>query len=193
MKKTRIKFVDVGKYGFIAEPRYFFYGWSKSPRILARDSAVKALIKARRLLPKGYNFKIWDCQRPRKVNLAMLESFKKRIKIAHPNLAYKKRMKLVLRFGGPISPPTRIARLDTHRNGGSFDLTVVDKKNRELYMGTDYDDLTKKAAIDYFEGKKNPTALEKAAKKNRKLLKKTMEKSGFKNYAAEWWHWSYEK
>jgi hypothetical protein len=40
-------------------------------------------------------------------------------------------MKLVIRFGGPVPPPMRITRLDTHRNGGSFDLTIIDKNKKE--------------------------------------------------------------
>lgn len=42
----KIKFVDIKKYGFVVEPRYYFYGWSKSARILARKSLVEALKKA---------------------------------------------------------------------------------------------------------------------------------------------------
>jgi D-alanyl-D-alanine dipeptidase len=87
----------------------------------------------------------------------------------------------------------RITRLDTHRNGGSFDLTIVDKNGNELYMGTDHDDLTEKAITDFFETKKNLTLIEKEAKKNRRLLKRVLNEVGFKNYAAEWWHWSFDK
>jgi len=191
--KTKIKFVDVKKYGFIVEPRYFYWGWAKSPKILGRESVVKALIKTKRLLPMGYNFKIWDCRRSRKVNLAMLASFKRRIFDAYPKLSKKEKMKLVVRFGGPVPPPMKITRLDTHRNGGSFDLTIVNKNGDELYMGTDHDDLTEKAITDFFETKKKLALIEEEAKKNRRLLKKTLNRVGFKNYAAEWWHWSFDK
>jgi len=52
-----MKFVDVKQYGFIVEPRYYFYGWSRSPEIKGRVSAVEALLLAKALLPRGYNFK----------------------------------------------------------------------------------------------------------------------------------------
>jgi hypothetical protein len=61
MARTKIKFVDVRKYRFVAEPRYFYWGWTKSPMILGRKSALEALFNAKKFLPKGYNFKIWDC------------------------------------------------------------------------------------------------------------------------------------
>lgn len=191
--KTKIKFVDVKKYGFVAEPRYFYWGWAKLPKILGRESAVKLLVKAKELLPKGYNFKVWDCYRPRKVNLAMLASFKRRVFDMYSKLSKNEKMKLVVRFGGPVPPPMKITRLDTHRNGGSFDLTIVNKKGEELYMGTDHDDLTKKATIDFFEMKKNLTLIEREAKKNRRLLKRVLKKAGFKNYLVEWWHWSSDR
>jgi len=190
-KKTKIKFVDVKKYGFITEPRYYFCGWAKSPKVLGRYSAVKALIKAKRFLPKGYNFKTWDVKRTYNIQAEMVKSFRRRLKLLHPKLSKTKLEKLVFKFSGGLGKS--IKRLDTHRKGGSFDLTVINKKGEELYMGTDHDDLTKKAATDYFEKKKNLTTLEKEAKKNRRLLKRVMEKAGFVNYVAEWWHWSYDK
>ena len=189
----KLKFIDIKKYGFVVEPRYFFYGWAKSPKILARKSLVKALIKARRFLPKGWNFKIWDCQRPRIVNELMIKNFWRRINQAHPRLSSKEIKKLVVRFAGPAPSPKIETKIWTHRNGGAIDLTIINKKGEELYLGTDFDDLTEKAAADYFERKKNLNIFEKEAKKNRRLLKRVMEKAGFGSYKYEWWHWSYDE
>jgi zinc D-Ala-D-Ala dipeptidase len=191
MEKRKIKFVDVANYGFIAEPQYYFYGWSRSPKIFGRQSAVKALAKARKFLPRGYNFKVWDCRRPLKVQKLMLDSFRKKIKKLYQKLSPKGRQKILFKFGGKASKTVK--RLDTHRNGGSFDLTVVDKFGKELNMGTDFDDLTKKAALDYYKKKKNLTDKELIALKNRRLLKGALTKAGFINYSPEWWHWSYKK
>lgn len=186
-----MRFVDLAKYKFVLEPRYYFFGWSKSPKIVARQSAIKQLLKAERFLPKGFNFKIWDAQRPRYVQLAMLDSFRRRFKALYSKAPKAKIEEYVFMFGA--KPLKRVVRLDTHRNGGSFDLTILDKKGRELYMGTDHDDLTERAATDYFESKKRLTPSEKEAKKNRRLLKRVMFKAKFINYHREWWHWSYDK
>jgi D-alanyl-D-alanine dipeptidase len=190
-KKTKIKFVDVKKYGFVAEPRYYFWGWSNSPKILARSSALRALIKAKRFFPKGYNFKIWDVKRTYNVQAEMVKSFRRRLKLLHPELSKSKLKKLVFKFSGGLGKSVK--RLDSHRKGGSFDLTIINKKGAELYMATDHDDLTRRASTDFFEKKKSLTLLEKEAKKNRRLLKRVMKKAGFVNYDAEWWHWSYDK
>jgi D-alanyl-D-alanine dipeptidase len=186
-----MKYENAAKYRFILEPRYFYFGWSKTPVIRGRPSVLSALVKARRLLPKGYNFKLWDLQRPLSVQLAMMASFARRFRSQHPNLSQKELYALVRKFAA--KPAKIVTRPDTHRNGGAVDLTIVDPAGDELYMGTDHDDLTQKAATDYFEKLKHPDALAREAKKNRRLLSKVMLAAGFENYAREWWHWSYDK
>ena len=57
-------------------------------------------------------------------------------------------------------------------------------------MGTDHDDLTARAALDYFEKGRAKSVLDREAQKNRCLLARVMKKAGFENYAPEWWHWS---
>jgi len=158
---------------------------------MGRLSAVKALVRARKILPKGHNFKIWDCKRPYKVQELMMESFWKRLKLLYPNLTERERKKLLIKFSGGLLK--KVDRLDTHRKGGSFDLTIIDKQGIELYMGTEHDDLTERAATNYYEKKSLSGLLSKEARKNRRLLKRVMKKAGFINYAAEWWHWSYNK
>ena len=186
-----MKFANVNASGFITEPRYYFFGWSKSPIVCARPSVILALARARKLLPRGYNFKIWDAQRPRSVQLAMLDSFRRRFRTLHPDYDKAQIEKLVFSFGA--RPVKKVVRLDTHRNGGSFDLVIVDRKGAELYMGTDHDDLTAVAATDYYENRAYLKPREWEAKKNRRLLKRVMQKAGFTNYSPEWWHWSYDK
>jgi D-alanyl-D-alanine dipeptidase len=187
----KLKFVDLGKFGFVIEPRYYFWGWSDTPTVLARASVAHALVKARKFLPKGYTFKVWDCQRPRKVQLRMIASFRKRLAIAHPKLREDELEKLLYRFAS--RPKLIVTRLDHHRNGGAIDLTVVDSQGRELWMGTDHDDLTSVAALDYFEKLAPKSAIDREAQKNRRLLKKVMLKAGFGSYAPEWWHWDFDK
>ncbi|MGE5297903.1 MAG: M15 family metallopeptidase [Acidobacteriaceae bacterium] len=184
------KFADASKYGFLIEPRYYYFGWSNSPKVLGRPAVLEALVKARALLPKGYNFKIWDLMRPRPVQQAMLYSFCRRIKRSHPDWSQKQIWTEVYKFGA--RPLKTVIRPDCHRNGGAVDLTIVDRKGEELYMGTDHDDLTDKAATDFFENKfkLKPSQLE--ARNNRRLLKRALEKNGFSNYSREWWHWSIE-
>lgn len=183
-----MKLVDLGKCKFLTEPRYYFYGWTESDKILARESVAKRLVKARKLLPKGYNFKIWDAARPLAVQLKMIENFRRRFKHANPRLPKKEIERLVDSFCA--KPLKKVTRPDTHRNGGALDLTIVDGRGRELYMGTEFDDATVKAQPDYFENLKKLSATDLLARKNRRLLKRVMIKVGFDQHPREWWHWS---
>ena len=180
--------VDLERYRFIIEPRYYFYGWAGSPHLYARRAVVRALARARKFLPRGYNFKIWDAWRSYTVDARVLKGFRERLRALHPQASSTEIRNLQQKFGGQALK--RVARVDTHRNGGSVDLTIVDRTGRELYMGTDHDDLTAKAALDYFDTRRGSSILQERARRNRRLLKRVMNKGGFTPYAPEWWHWS---
>lgn len=187
----RQAYVDLGEYGYVIEPRYYFFGWTRSPRILARKSLAKALEEAQSYLPKGYTFKIWDGSRSRRTQILMRESFVRRIRAAHPGWTRRRIEKEVNKFAG--TPYYRPKHPDSHRTGGAVDLTIVGPDGNELYMGTDHDDLTDRAALDHFERNRCRTAADELARKNRRLLARVMRKAGFGSYPPEWWHWSLDR
>jgi zinc D-Ala-D-Ala dipeptidase len=80
-----------------------------------------------------------------------------------------------------VTPP---AKGSMHGRGAAVDLTIVDKNGKELDMGTPYDFFGEKAHYDY-------TNLPEKVLQNRKLLRNTLEKYGFKGIRTEWWHLSY--
>jgi zinc D-Ala-D-Ala dipeptidase len=184
------RFVDLVEHGFVVEPRYYFNLWTRERRVLGRASAVKALFRAQKHLPKGFKFKVWDMQRPLYVQLKMIESFRRRLRIMYPHLTQSQLNKLITKFAAKPLPDKQVTRPDCHRNGGAVDLTIIDRHGRELYMGTDHDDLTDRAATDYFQMMDRPNMMDLAARKNRRLLIRVMKKAGWENYAPEWWHWS---
>ncbi|NAS30127.1 peptidase M15 [Flavobacteriaceae bacterium R38] len=71
-----------------------------------------------------------------------------------------------------------------HNRGGAVDITLVDQEGNELDMGTPFDFFGRKAYHDYFEHSDTVLA-------NRKLLKETMEKYGFRSVRSEWWHYNF--
>lgn len=71
-----------------------------------------------------------------------------------------------------------------HNRGIAVDLTVIDLTTKEeLDMGTGFDNFSDTAHHDF-------TTLSPAILHNRLLLKKMMEKHGFKALDTEWWHYS---
>jgi len=70
-----------------------------------------------------------------------------------------------------------------HNRGLAIDLTLL-KDGKELNMGTGFDNFSDTAHHDF----KN---LPDDILQNRKLLKTTMEKHGFRALDTEWWHYSW--
>ena len=77
-----------------------------------------------------------------------------------------------------------ISKKSGHSRGSTVDLTIVSLKTRHiLNMGSPYDLFDEQSNIDYPHITKNQHAL-------RLLLKRRMEKHGFKSYDKEWWHFT---
>jgi D-alanyl-D-alanine dipeptidase len=187
-RTDQMRYVDLHARSFVIEPRYYFYGWSHSPRILARPAVADALAAARDDLPRGFNFKIWDGKRTPRTQVLMRNSFRKRLALLHPRLSDRQLEALVDRFGK--KPPRKTTRTGSHLLGGALDLTIVNAAGDELYMGTDHDDLTARAASDYVEHIASPSRLDREVRTNRRLLKSVMLAAAFTPYPYEWWHWS---
>jgi len=70
-----------------------------------------------------------------------------------------------------------------HNRGGAVDITLVDESGKELDMGTAFDFFGPEASHDYEN-------LSDDIKKNRKLLRRIMTRSGFRTFESEWWHYN---
>ena len=75
------------------------------------------------------------------------------------------------------------AKGSIHNRGGAVDITLVDADGKELDMGTSFDFFGPEAG-HYFDN------LPDEVKKNRLLLKRIMQKSGFIPFNSEWWHYN---
>lgn len=69
-----------------------------------------------------------------------------------------------------------------HNRGTAVDVTLVDAAGRELEMPTRFDDFTPRAAH-------GETRLPAQVVRNRRLLRETMERAGFRLLPTEWWHY----
>jgi len=135
----------------------------KSPEAFLCSPAAISLKKVEDELAKlGVGLKVFDAYRPYQATLKFWEIVK------DPNYA---------------AAPERGSR---HNRGCAVDVTLIllDTK-KELEMPTPFDDFTKKAGSAYMD-------LPQAAIENRALLKRAMEKYGFKQLSSEWWHFDYQ-
>ncbi len=72
-----------------------------------------------------------------------------------------------------------------HNKGAAVDITLVKLDGSEVDMGTDFDHFGKEAHHAYRD-------LSETVLKNRKLLRETMNKYGFRTIRTEWWHYNYK-
>jgi len=134
------------------------YGAAKC---LLRPEAARALADvADSLAKKGFRLKVWDCYRPLSVQKVLWSLVPDERYVANP------------------------AQGSRHNRGAAVDLTLVDKKGRELPMPTAFDDFTDKAHRDSTDA--SPEAL-----RNRALLEEVMTRHGFDGLPTEWWHFDF--
>ena len=137
------------------------------PFIYAHRDALENLQKASKLAnEKGFKLRIWDAYRPFEVQAFMADKFPEHVEkgyVSHPNEG-----------------------VATHVRGIAIDLTLIDKNDEELDMGTSFDDMSEQS----HHGSKALSEKNKIAEKNRKILAEIMHKSGFEIYENEWWHYN---
>lgn len=59
--------VDIADYPFVAAPVYFEQGYSDTPKLYTRQMIADRLLQLQDSVLTGYQFKIWDPWRSRKV------------------------------------------------------------------------------------------------------------------------------
>lgn len=148
-----------------------------------RESVYGLLISALELLPKGYGFKVFDAWRPYEVQKFLFEEYVAKLQLSE-NISLKEAEEKARNF---VSYPSLDkSKPFVHSTGGAIDLTIIDDNDRELNMGTSFDDFSPLAFTDYYE-----SSLNNEIKNNRRLLYNVMTKVGFSNYPSEWWHYDY--
>ena len=125
---------------------------------LLRKEVCLALDKVQKELEKqNLSLIIWDGYRPQRVQKILFSKF---------------------------SDTKYVAKNSNHSKGVSVDVSLCDKKGKELKMPTDFDDFSEKANTKF-------TNLAKEKISNRNLLSSVMKKHGFLQNKLEWWHFDF--
>lgn len=125
------------------------------------------------------NFDAVKCLK-RSIELAAKQNYKIKIFDAYRPIEYQRFLFEKYPEGGFISNPETGSI--PHCRGIAIDLTLMDKNNQELDMGTEFDHFSELAYHDSL-------TVELSAQNNRKILKKIMLDSGWDFYQKEWWHY----
>ena len=134
----------------------------KQARAFARLPVVEALKNVQdELKISGYGLKIFDGYRPYSVTVKFFAIASDKSFVANPKDGSR------------------------HNRGCAIDLTLIDlTTGKELEMPTPYDSFAAEAASDFNNLPANIIH-------NRKLLRDTMEKHGFRVLNNEWWHFDF--
>lgn len=179
-------------------------GYRQSMCIVTRDTARALRAAQRAVLRKGYTLKVYDCYRPQRAVDHFVEWAEdlddRRMKEEFYPRVDKDR----------LFEDGYIAEKSGHSRGSTVDLTLVRlpvkptrpyRPGEELVscfaprserfpdnsvdMGTGYD------CFDTLSHTLDPR-IEGEQRRNRMLLKNTLEKAGFSNLPEEWWHYTLE-
>jgi zinc D-Ala-D-Ala dipeptidase len=170
----------------------------RDPVCILTRRAARALKRAQAALrPRGYSLKVYDCYRPQRA----VNDF---VRWSHNGDQRMKREFYPRVDKARLFADGYIARRSGHSRGSTVDLTLVKLPEREqppwtgellpcyardrfrdnsVDMGTGFD------CFDTLAHTRDPRVTGRA-RKNRRLLRRTLERVGFENYENEWWHYT---
>lgn len=179
--------IDLDASEFVLEPMYYKWKFSDTNKMRLRVGAVEKLRQAKKNLPIGWNFKIWDGFRTFATQKLVYDNYWKELQSKNP---YWSQAELATKTEVFVARPSHdLSCPSPHNTGGVVDLTIVDSSGKELDMGTTFDEFNFKSFTDHFAEGRNHS--DRLFYKNRMLLKDILEDVDFVNYREEWWHYSY--
>jgi D-alanyl-D-alanine dipeptidase len=147
--------------------------------VYLRKTVYHKIKQTQKTLPNNYFFKIYSAFRPLDEQIQLWRTNYQKIKLENPNLSEQE---LIIKTKAVCADPR--FGFSGHQTGGAIDISLCDANGTDYDMGTACLEKNNKTVTDA----KNLTAKQKY---NRKILKDSLEKIGFKNYPGEWWHFCY--
>jgi len=155
-----------------------------APRCWLKREAAEALARIEhRLRASHQRLRVYDCFRPARAVAHFM-------RWAADPADLKTRARHYPGFDKPQLLGEYIAPVSGHSRGATLDLTLLQCDDRgadcrALDMGTDFDFFGTRANTD------SPEASD-AQRANRHRLRDAMAAEGFRNYAMEWWHYTFQ-
>lgn len=147
-----------------------------------RMEVGRMLVRAEEILQKSsLRLMIKECYRPMAVEKAIWDQYYNYLKTKNPDWSEEQLFEDCIKFNAPLD-------VAPHTTGGAVCVTLLDKNNEVLDMGTEINASPLKTEQKTYTDARN---ISKWAKKNRVILCDAMKEAGFINYPAHWWHWSY--
>ncbi len=136
---------------------------------------------AQHYLPAGYYFKIYEAYRPLSAQKALWDEVVHAQQQLHPTIDINSEPFIAICDKYCANP---YRQGSGHQSGAAIDITLCDKNGVDYDMGGLIRGFDATADFDC----ENCTII---ARKNRLILRDTLQKVGFVNYPSEWWHYSF--
>ena len=145
-----------------------------------RKYIYQMLLNAKQFLPTGYYFKIYEAYRPLLAQKKLWDEVVEKQKKENPHLNPESAA-FIAKCDVFCANPYRQG--SGHQSGAAIDVTLCDENGNDYDMGGLVRGFSEESDFDY------PVDL--IARQNRDILRTALHKAGFKNYPAEWWHYSF--
>lgn len=151
------------------------------PGRLARSSLAVRLHLADEALPDGMRLRVVEGYRTAEDQQAIVDEYSERVRADRPGIDDGTLRQLTSRHVAPLESAPHVA-------GAAVDLTLVDARGQELWMGSALDATPEESQGACYT---DATWLDPEAIVRRRILVSTLHAAGLVNYPTEWWHWSF--
>lgn len=148
-------------------------------KLMVRKTVGIMLMDVVNRLPVEFSLIIVDAYRSLERQKKLWEEYYEKVKIVNPKATKEELIEKTRLF---VAQP--LSSSGGHQTGGAIDVTLGDVNGKEFNLGTKLNEFTSRT-------KMYSRDIDVEEKKRRKILFQAMVGAGFKNYPAEWWHFSY--
>ena len=180
------RIISLKDVGLECDSQYYLQGVPGAYKdCYAREEVARRLLMAQKNLPDGYRLKIYDAYRPMCIQQRLWNHYRCIVFNNNPKLSDEE---IDYKTSFFVSKPSYdVEKPSLHNTGGAVDLTIIGPDNKEIDMGTKFDDFTELAWTNHYEVYKDDETI----RSNRRTLYWAMINAGFTNLPSEWWHYDY--
>lgn len=153
-----------------------------------RKTIFEKLCQAQNDLPHGWRIRLYEGFRSLIVQQMLFEEEYERVKKRQPHLNHEEHFRETTRLVSPVTNLDGSRNIPPHNTGAAVDIELMTAEGQLVDMGMVLKDWT---MVSPDVCTSQCTTLTSIARDNRQILFDVMQKHGFVNYPAEWWHFSY--
>lgn len=144
-----------------------------------RQVAYDMLLEARKALPPGYRFLVFEAFRPRRRQWELWRAMEAEMRKRHPHAGPDEIYTMTREY---VADPRGLG--SGHQAGSAIDVSLVGPDGKEVDMGGRLDEANERTHT-------YSVYITDDQARNRAILVSALEGVGFVNYPSEWWHFSY--